>query len=278
MLYAIAFIPSFVIGGVTGVMQAAAPADYQYHDSYFIVAHFHYVIVGGVVFALLAAVHFYWPKIFGKMLNETLGKITFVLFFIGFHLTFFIQHFLGLMGMPRRVWTYLPNQGFDTPNLVSSIGAGLMGIAVFILLFNIIASTAKGERVGNDPWGDGRTIEWAVSSPAPYYNFKQTPLIRGLDAYWLEKMEGRNELTPAEPIGDIHMPNSSILPFFIAFGLFVASFGVMYHADSPLGIPVLFVGLAITFGSMLIRSVKDDHGYHIHKEELLEDSEKGVKA
>ncbi|MED4882993.1 MULTISPECIES: cytochrome c oxidase subunit I [Bacillus] len=278
MLYAIAFIPSFVIGGVTGVMQAAAPADYQYHDSYFIVAHFHYVIVGGVVFALLAAVHFYWPKMFGKMLNETLGKITFVLFFIGFHLTFFIQHFLGLMGMPRRVWTYLPNQGFDTPNLVSSIGAGLMGIAVFILLFNIIASTAKGERVGNDPWGDGRTIEWAVSSPAPYYNFKQTPLIRGLDAYWLEKMEGRNELTPAEPIGDIHMPNSSILPFFIAFGLFVASFGVMYHADSPLGIPVLFVGLAITFGSMLIRSVKDDHGYHIHKEELLEDSEKGVKA
>ncbi|MGG1292384.1 cytochrome c oxidase subunit I [Bacillus smithii] len=278
MLYAIAFIPSFVIGGVTGVMQAAAPADYQYHDSYFIVAHFHYVIVGGVVFALLAAVHFYWPKIFGKMLNETLGKITFVLFFIGFHLTFFIQHFLGLMGMPRRVWTYLPNQGFDTPNLVSSIGAGLMGIAVFILLFNIIASTAKGERVGNDPWGDGRTIEWAVSSPAPYYNFKQTPLIRGLDAYWLEKMEGRNELTPAEPIGDIHMPNSSILPFFIAFGLFVASFGVMYHADSPLGIPVLFIGLAITFGSMLIRSVKDDHGYHIHKEELLEDSEKGVKA
>lgn len=278
MLYAIAFIPSFVIGGVTGVMQAAAPADYQYHDSYFIVAHFHYVIVGGVVFALLAAVHFYWPKMFGKMLNETLGKITFVLFFIGFHLTFFIQHFLGLMGMPRRVWTYLPNQGFDTPNLVSSIGAGLMGIAVLILLFNIIAATAKGERVGNDPWGDGRTIEWAVSSPAPYYNFKQTPLIRGLDAYWLEKMEGRNELTPAEPIGDIHMPNSSILPFIIAFGLFVASFGVMYHADSPLGIPVLFIGLAITFGSMLIRSVKDDHGYHIHKEELLEDSEKGVKA
>ncbi|MBE3570148.1 MAG: cytochrome c oxidase subunit I [Bacillales bacterium] len=278
MLYAIAFIPSFVIGGVTGVMQAAAPADYQYHDSYFIVAHFHYVIVGGVVLALLAAVHFYWPKMFGKMLHETLGKMTFVLFFIGFHLTFFIQHFLGLMGMPRRVWTYLPNQGFDVSNLVSSIGAGLMGLAVLILLFNIIVTTVKGERVGNDPWGDGRTIEWAVSSPAPYYNFKQTPLIRGLDAYWLEKMEGGNELTPAEPIGDIHMPNSSILPFIMAFGLFVASFGVMYHTDSPLGIPVLVIGLGITFGSMFIRSVKDDHGYHIHKEELLEDSEKGVKA
>ena len=108
MLYAIAFIPSFVMGGVTGIMQAAAPADYQYHDSYFIVAHFHYVIVGGVVLALLAATHFYWPKMFGTMLNEKLGKVTFWLFLIGFHLTFFIQHFLGLMGMPRRVFTYLP--------------------------------------------------------------------------------------------------------------------------------------------------------------------------
>ena len=116
MLYAIAFIPSFVMGGVTGIMQAAAPADYQYHDSYFIVAHFHYVIVGGVVLALLAATHFYWPKMFGTMLNEKLGKVTFWLFLIGFHLTFFIQHFLGLMGMPRRVFTYLPNQGWDTGN------------------------------------------------------------------------------------------------------------------------------------------------------------------
>lgn len=278
MLYAISFIPSFVIGGVTGVMQAAAPADYQYHDSYFIVAHFHYVIVGGVVFALLAATHFYWPKMFGKMLNETLGKISFVLFFIGFHLTFFIQHFLGLMGMPRRVWTYLPNQGFDAPNLISSIGAGLMGLAIIVLLFNIVSSSIKGERVGNDPWEDGRTIEWAVSSPAPFYNFKQTPLVRGLDAYWLEKMEGRNELTPAEPIGDIHMPNPSILPLIIAFGLFIASFGVMYHNERSWGIPVMFIGFVITFGAMMIRSVKDDHGYHIHKEELLDDSEKGVNA
>ena len=106
MLYAAAFIPSFVMGGVTGIMLAAAPADYQFHDTYFVVAHFHYVIVGGVVLGILAATHFYWPKMFGTMLNETLGKITFVLFLLGFHLTFFIQHFLGLMGMPRRVATY----------------------------------------------------------------------------------------------------------------------------------------------------------------------------
>src|SRR5690606_17168307 len=129
MLYAAAFIPSFVMGGVTGIMVAVAPADYQFHDTYFVVAHFHYVIVGGVVLAILAAVHFYWPKMFGTMLNETLGKIEFVLFVVGFHLTFFIQHFLGLMGMPRRIATFLPDQGLDLGNLISSIGAAFMAVA-----------------------------------------------------------------------------------------------------------------------------------------------------
>lgn len=175
------------MGGVTGVMLAAAPADYQFHDTYFVVAHFHYVIIGGVVFAILAGAHYWWPKMFGKMLSEALGKITFVLFFIGFHLTFFIQHWLGLWGMPRRVFTYLPNQGFDMANLISSIGAVFMAAAVIILVINIIVTTAKGEKVGSDPWHDGRTLEWAVSSPPPEYNFKQLPLVRGLDALWIEK-------------------------------------------------------------------------------------------
>ena len=231
MLYAVAFIPTFVAGGVTGIMLASAAADYQFHDTYFVVAHFHYVIVGGVVFALLAGTHYYWPKMFGTMLNDFLGKIAFWLFFIGFHLTFFIQHFLGLMGMPRRVWTFLPGQGFETANLISSIGAGFMGVAVIVIVINVISTQVKGVKVSNDPWGDGRTIEWAIPSPPPFYNFKQTPLIRGLDAYWLEKMEGKKGLTPAEPIGDIHMPNNSILPFFISLGLFIAAFGAMYHVD-----------------------------------------------
>lgn len=279
MHYAFAFIPSFVIGGVTGVMLASAAADYQYHDTYFVVAHFHYVIVGGVVFALLCGTHLYWPKMFGTMLNETLGKITFWLFFIGFHLTFFIQHFLGLWGMPRRVFTYLPGQGLNNGNLISSIGAAFMAVAVLILLLNVIITSVKNEKVGNDPWGDGRTLEWSVSSPPPFYNFKQLPLVRGLDAYWLEKMEGKTGITPAEPLGDIHMPNSSILPFIMAFGLFIAAFGVMYHVnDKPWALPVMIIGLLITLGSMLIRSVKDDHGFHIHKEDLIDDNNKGVKA
>lgn len=278
MLYAVSFIPSFVMGGVTGVMLASAPADYQYHDTYFVVAHFHYVIVGGVVFALLAGTHYWWPKMFGKMLNEALGKITFVLFFVGFHLTFFIQHFLGLMGMPRRVFTFLPNQGLDTGNLVSTIGAFFMTAGVIILLINVVISSISGKKAEADAWGIGRTLEWAVSSPAPEYNFAQIPLVRGLDAYWLEKMEGKKGLTPAEPLGDIHMPNPSFLPFVISLGLFISAFGFLYHKDYSWGLPVAILGLVITFGSMFLRSIIDDYGFHIHKDEIIEAEKKGVKA
>ncbi|GAB1611864.1 MULTISPECIES: cytochrome c oxidase subunit I [Mammaliicoccus] len=284
MLYALFFIPSFVMGGVTGVMQASAPADYQLHDSYFIVAHFHYVIVGGVVFAILAALHYWFPLIAGKMLNETLGKIGFWFFFTGFHLTFLIQHFLGLWGMPRRVFTYLPGQGYDIPNLVSSIGALLMAIAVIVETINVITTLAKGEKVGRDPWGDGRTLEWALPLPTPHYNFAQVPLVRGLDALWIEKKQGDGKILPAESLDDIHMPNNSFIPFLQAFGLFVAAFGAMYFADGkewaleavkglnekPWAVYVLIFGLAITAGSMIYRSLKDDHGHHITKQELIE--------
>jgi cytochrome c oxidase subunit I len=278
MLWALGFIPSFIIGGVTGVMLGAAPADYQYHDTYFVVAHFHYVIVGGVIFAIFAGTHFYWPKMFGTMLNETLGKLTFWFFFIGFHLTFFVQHFLGLMGMPRRIFTFLPGQGLDAGNFISTIGAVLMAIAVIVLLVNIVITSVKNERVGNDPWEDGRTLEWAIPSPPPEYNFKQLPLVRGIDCYWQEKMEGRKGMMPAEPLGDIHMPNSTFVPFMISLGFFIAAFGAMYHNEYAWGLPVLIIGLAIAFGSMAYRSVKDDHGYHIHKEDLIDDDDKGVKA
>ncbi|RFB19193.1 cytochrome c oxidase subunit I [Bacillus sp. HNG] len=280
MLYAVAFIPSFIMGGVTGVMLGSAPADYQYHDSYFVVAHFHYVIVGGVVLAVFAATHYWWPKMFGKILNETLGKVTFWLFLIGFHLTFFIQHFLGLMGMPRRVFTFLPNHGWELGNLISSIGAAFMAAGVLVLLYNVVITSIKGEKVSGDAWGDGRTLEWAISSPPPEYNFKQLPLVRGLDAFWVEKMQGKKEMTPAEPLGDIHMPNSSFLPFMISLGLFVAAFGFLHHPDGvSWSVPVMIIGGIITFGSMFLRSIIDDHGYHIHKAELMDDDDKkGVEA
>ncbi|WP_301108187.1 cytochrome c oxidase subunit I [Sporosarcina sp.] len=272
MLYALGFIPSFVMGGVTGVMQGAAPLDYQLHDTYFIVAHFHYVIVGGVVLAIFAAIHYWWPKMFGTMLSEFLGKITFVFFFIGFHMTFLIQHWLGFWGMPRRVWTYMDGQGWNIANMISTIGALLMAIGFIVMVINIIMTTVKNERVGNDPWGDGRTLEWAIESPPVFYNFSATPLVRGLDTLWIEKMEGSKEsITAAEPITDIHMPHGSIIPMLMSLGLFIAGFGAMFHQETSWGLPVLIFGLAFTFVSMAVRSLKDDLGFYVTKEQIMQD-------
>jgi len=275
-LFAMGFIPTFVMGGVTGVMLGAAPADYQFHDSYFVVAHFHYVIVGGLVLGLFAGAFYWWPKMFGRILNERMGIWTFVLFFTGFHLTFFIQHILGLQGMPRRVFTYMGGQGWDTSNLVSTIGAILMGLGTILFLVNAIITASKPKNAPADPW-DGRTLEWAISSPPPEYNFKQLPLVRGLDALFVEKSEGHKAMTPAEPVGPIHMPSPSLIPIVFSVGLLIASLGFMY-ANQPFSnefIASLFknhviaiAGLALTFGCMVVRSIKDDHGYHIEVEEL----------
>ncbi|MBO8171356.1 MAG: cytochrome c oxidase subunit I [Bacillaceae bacterium] len=266
-MWALGFIPSFVMGGVTGVMLALPPADFQFHDSYFVVAHFHYVILGGVVFGLFAGLYYWWPKMFGTLLNEKLGKLHFWLMFIGFHMAFLPQHWLGLMGMPRRVYTYLEGQQLDTWNYVSTIGALIMGVATIVFAINIVMTFVKGEKAPADPW-DGRTLEWSIPSPPPEYNFKQTPLVKGIDAFWIEKMQGNKEMTPAEPLGDIHMPSPSILPFIMSLGFFIASFGFIYHV-----LPVIIIGMGIGLGSMLARSLKDDLGYHIHTDEL---QEKGV--
>ncbi|MCP3774968.1 cytochrome c oxidase subunit I [Paenibacillus sp. MZ04-78.2] len=268
-IFATAFIPTFVMGGVTGVMLAVPAADFQYHDTYFVVAHFHYVIVGGLVLGLFAASYYWWPKMFGRMLNETLGKIHFWTFFIGFHMTFFPQHFLGLMGMPRRVFTYHSGVGLEQGNFISTIGAFLMGIGTIIFLINIFASLRRPMDAPADPW-DARTLEWTIPSPPPEYNFKQTPLVRGYDAFWKEKMAGNKEMTPAEPIGSIHMPSPSILPFLMSVGLFIAGYGFMYHTYI-----VSILGIGMTLICMFFRSVYDDHGFHIEPEEL---NDKGAKA
>ncbi|WP_202077259.1 cytochrome c oxidase subunit I [Caldalkalibacillus salinus] len=291
-LFAIGFIPTFVMGGVTGVMLSVPPADYQYHDTYFVVAHFHYVIVGGLAFGLFAAAFYWWPKIFGRMLSERLGKWTFWTFFFGFHFTFFPQHFLGLLGMPRRYFTYMPGQGLELGNMISTIGAIGMAVGSFLFIWNIIVSHRKGaEQAPADPW-DGRTLEWSISSPPPEYNFKQSPLVRGIDTLWLEKMAGNKNVTPAEPLSDIHMPSPTIVPLFMSIGLFIAGLSLALRNWLPdvfqnAGIEasattVVYVGagvgIGITLICMLIRSLYDDHGYHIHVDELEDDGDKGVKA
>ncbi|QDX92891.1 cytochrome c oxidase subunit I [Brevibacillus laterosporus] len=267
-LFATGFIPTFTIGGMTGVMLSVAPADYQYQDSYFVVAHFHYVLVGGMVLGLFAAFYYWWPKMFGKLLNEAIGKWNFWLFFIGFHLTFFPQHFLGLMGMPRRVYTFLPGQELELGNMISTVGAIIMSVGTLLFIVNVIYTGAKGKKAVADPW-DGRTLEWSIPSPAPEYNFAQTPRVRGLDAFWVEKMAGNKAMTPAEPLGPIHMPSPSVLPFLMSVGMFIAGFGFIYHKYV-----LVFVGMGLFLLCMFARSIKDDHGFHIEVEEIKE-TEKG---
>ena len=276
MLWALGFIPSFTIGGMTGVMLGSAVADYQYHDTYFVVAHFHYVIVGGTIFGIFSGLHYWWPKMFGRVLNETLGKIGFWFFFTGFHLTFFIQHFLGLMGMPRRYWVFLHDQGLELGNLISTIGAFFMAVGSIVFIYNIVYTAAKGEKAVGDPW-DGRTLEWAVSSPPPYYNFEQVPLVRGLDPLWIEKVEGDGTMSPGEPLDDVHMPNGSFLPFLMGLGFFVAGFGFIYQTDYNLAYLALYGGMAFAIGCMVVRSLKDDYGYYIPKEELQKALEREAK-
>ncbi len=278
MLFASSFVPTFVLGGVTGVMLAMAPVDYLYHDTYFVVAHFHYIIVGGIVLALFAGLFYWYPKMFNHKLNEKLGVVFFILFTIGFHLTFFVQHFLGLMGMPRRVYTYLGGQGLDEFNMISTIGTFFMSAAVIVLVINIVYSAIKGERVIgiNDPW-DARTLEWATPTPVPEYNFAQTPQIRSLDPLFYEKVHGDGTMKPAEPVDDIHMPNGSILPVIISIGLYFLGFGlIMLEMAEPIVSPWIVVALGglLTFGGMAMRSLKDDHGYHIPKSVVKADLKK----
>jgi heme/copper-type cytochrome/quinol oxidase subunit 1 len=183
MLFAIGFIISFVIGGLSGVMFALVPIDRQTTDTYFVVAHFHYVILGGTVLAVFAGTYYWFPKITGRMLSERLGKWNFWLFLIGFHLTFFVQHFLGLMGMPRRVYTYPDMPGWAVLNLISTVGSFVTAVGVLVFLWNIAVSLRRGAPAGDNPW-EAWTLEWATTSPPPAHNFDQLPPINGRRPLW----------------------------------------------------------------------------------------------
>jgi cytochrome c oxidase subunit I len=170
---------NFLIGGVTGVMLASPALDYQAHDTYFVVAHFHYTMLGGSVFGIFAAIYFWFPKMTGVMLSEKLGRVVFAMLLVGFNLTFWPQFVLGQRGMPRRYVDYASGLGYDTPNFVSTIGAYLMGVAVAVFLVDVWRSLRRRTPAGDDPWG-GYSLEWATSSPPPEHNFDELPKIRSL--------------------------------------------------------------------------------------------------
>ncbi|KUF05558.1 cytochrome c oxidase subunit I [Leucobacter sp. G161] len=179
MLWSLGFLVTFVFGGLTGVILASPALDFHLSDTYFVVAHFHYVVFGTVVFAMFAGFYFWWPKWTGKMLNERLGKIHFWVLFIGFHTTFLVQHWLGVMAMPRRYYTYLPEDGITWGNQLSTVGAVILGASMIPFLLNVYITARRAPKVTvNDPWGYGRSLEWATSCPPPRHNFTSIPRIR----------------------------------------------------------------------------------------------------
>ncbi|HEY5940387.1 MAG TPA: cbb3-type cytochrome c oxidase subunit I, partial [Gemmatimonadales bacterium] len=220
MLFAIGFIAMFIMGGLSGVMHSSPPADLQQTDTYFVVAHFHYVLFGGSIFGLTAGAYYWWPKMFGRMLNEGLGKLHFWLMLIGFNLTFFPMHFVGLHGMPRRVYTYPKELGFELLNQMETAGAFVLGLAFLVFLVNIFQTWRKPRNAPADPW-NGATLEWAIPSPPPEFNFAEIPTVHGRDALWeLKRERGGTLPEPARVSGaGIHLPNPSYWPLVTAVGI-----------------------------------------------------------
>jgi cytochrome c oxidase subunit 1 len=241
MLFAIGFIGMFVIGGLSGVSHAVVPADYQQTDTYYIVAHFHYVLFGGAIFGLFAGLYYWWPKVFGRMLGERLGKVNFWVMLVGFNMTFGPMHVLGLQGMPRRIQSYPESLGLTFWNLVSTIGAFLIAISVLVFLVNAVASFRKAKEMVADPW-DARTLEWATTSPPPEHNFDEIPVVHSLDDLWhrkyAETQGGRVVPVPAGGSGEdaheggthaIHLPGPSYYPLVASLGLPIIGYGIIFN-------------------------------------------------
>ena len=239
-MFVIGFIIIFVMGGLSGVMVASVPIDLQVHDTFFVVAHLHYVLIGGSVFPLLGAVMFWFPKMTGRMMSEKLGHISFWLAFVGFNLTFFPMHQLGLMGMPRRVYTYLPETGWGPLNLLATIGAGVLGLGVISFVVNALGSLRFGRLAGANPW-EAETLEWSTSSPPPVYNFLHPPVVSSKEPLWdepeLARVTGLDDrrreilitrILDAEPDHLDHMPAPAIWPFVTAVTMSLTLIAMMF--------------------------------------------------
>ncbi len=261
MMWSLAFIPSFTIGGVTGVMLGMAAADYQFHNSYFLVSHFHYVLIPGTIFACFAGLIYWFPKMFGFQLNRKLNIWAFWLFLIGFHVTFFPQYFLGLDGMARRLFTIGPE--WFTLNFISTAGAFVMGAGFAVFVFCIVYSYFKSTRdLPGDVWGVGRTLEWATPTPVPKYNFATLPDVKSHDALIDMKEDGETTFDE-DKLESIHMPNYTGQPFIMTAIMFFASFFLVFE-----WITLASIGLIGIIVMMYVRSFDYDGGYHIGVDEI----------
>jgi cytochrome c oxidase subunit I len=234
--FAVGLIALFTIGGLSGVMHASPPVDLQQTDSYFVVAHLHYVLIGGSLFGIFAGIYYWWPKMTGRLLGEGLGRLNFWLMFAGFNLAFFPQHYLGALGMPRRIYTYPADAGWAAANFASTIGAFGIALAVLVFIVNAWRSLRRSAPAPADPW-DGRTLEWRTSSPPPAHDFDTIPPIHGRDSFWREKYGPRRAAAAGVPPADrargaheaIHLPAPSHWPLLIALGMLIAAVGALTH-------------------------------------------------
>jgi cytochrome c oxidase subunit 1 len=236
-LFAVGFLALFTIGGLSGVMHASPPIDTQHQDSYFVVAHFHYVLFGGSVFGIFGGIYYWFPKFSGRMLNETIGKVHFWLMFIGMNLTFGPMHFLGVDGMPRRIYTYPTEFGWDTWNFWVTMGAYLTALGILVFMYNVFVSLRSSEKAPADPW-DARTLEWSIASPPPVYNFAKLPQVEARDDFWHKKYETKT-FKPDPEHANVHVPNPSIWPLIAGLGLGIAASGLVIH--SVIGSGALFI-------------------------------------
>lgn len=263
MLYILGFIVIFVIGGLSGVMFASVPIDQATTDTYFVVAHFHYIMAGAAIFPVLAALYYWGPKIWGRLLNERWGKASFWLVFLGFNLTFFPMHIVGLLGMPRRTYTYASGLGWTSYNFLETIGAFLMGVGILVCFVNWFYSVRRGEPAGNDPWRSD-TLEWSTSSPPPEYDFETIPQVRSLHPTWDQpelvdgqapELGGRplasghhvlaTSMLDATPEAVVDLPHHSLWPFVMSVGLTTFFYGALVR----LGLFAAFGG-AVTLISL----------------------------
>jgi cytochrome c oxidase subunit 1 len=261
LLFAVGMVAMFVIGGLSGVTHSLVPSDYEQHDTYYIVAHFHYVLFGGALFGLFAGFYYWFPKVTGRLMSEKLGKLHFWLMLIGFNVTFFPMHLLGLMGQPRRTYTYNANMGWGGYNMTETIGSFLIAVSMLVFVFNWVKSKRNGRIAGPDPW-DARTLEWSIPSPPPEHNFDVIPIVAARDDFWHKKYAedpagrpvpvpvGAAEATAEGVHNDhegsahkIHMPSPSYWPLVAGLGLPLIGWGLIFGA-----LPVIGLGILVMLG------------------------------